>query len=263
MDDEAARLLRAELVMCSPLTRAIQTCLIGMQPLLLPAQGACAPAATSQRPNVAEAEADADVSLAAAVVAKALEVAYSQLDLEEPRQQQATVMTAHTVMLNPNLREKRNFGGKDSSGKWCGAALTAGVHAELSTLYADVPSTAEALCTVPLDLSAVENKWWLGSKESEVHVSERIAELLAQLRFAPQSTIVLVGHSHYFREMLRHFRSPNCKASDATGAPIDGGDLDAKKLSNAGIARCEFDWGANEAKPVTEVQLLFNSELVT
>ena len=141
MTDEAQRLLRAELIMCSPLTRAIETCLIGLQPLLLPAHpvegGSAAETGSSGR---------------------------------------------HGVLLNPNLREKRNFGGKDSSGKWVGSSIQSGVHAELTKLYADTPSVAESLKKVPLELSYVQNQWWLGSKESEKHVAERIGELLAQVR---------------------------------------------------------------------------------
>ena len=53
---------------------------------------------------------------------------------------------------------------------------------ELTKLYADTPSVAESLKKVPLELSYVQNQWWLGSKESEKHVVERIGELLAQVR---------------------------------------------------------------------------------
>ena len=82
------------------------------------------------------------------------------------------------------------------------------------------------------------------------------------MRFAPQRSIVLVGHSHYFREMLRHFRSDECVALDASGFPIEPKDLDTKKLSNAGIARVELDFEASEVTPVREFQLLFQTELI-
>ena len=207
--DEAKALQGAAVIMASPLTRAVQTCLIGLQPVLLPAGGAARP-----------------------------------------------------VLLNPNMREKRNFGGKDSSGKWCGEALLCGVNPnptlpltttltqpkpqrcgeallsgvreEIGKLYAGMPEVGAALATIPLELTHVQvsafgrhrlpsllaiwncssshprvvlvglpiaeiavdcgllmavrsrthvqNKWWLGSKESEAHVADRIGELLAQVR---------------------------------------------------------------------------------
>jgi len=108
----------------------------------------------------------------------------------------------------------------------------------------------------------VQNKWWLGSAESEAHVADRIQELLAQVRFCPQPSLVLVGHSHYFRELLRHFRAKECRAVDATGVAIDAKDLESKKLTNAGIARCELDWDADAEKPVAEVALLFHTDLI-
>jgi len=208
--DEAKALQGAAVIMASPLTRAVQTCLIGLQPVLLPAGGAARP-----------------------------------------------------VLLNPNMREKRNFGGKDSSGKWCGEALLSGVREEIGKLYAGMPEVGAALATIPLELTHVQNKWWLGSKESEAHVADRIGELLAQVRFCPETSLVLVGHSHYFREMVRHFCAEGCVALDAVGTPIAASDLAAKKLSNAGLARCELDWAASEDKPICELRLLFGTELVS
>ena len=81
------------------------------------------------------------------------------------------------ISLNPNLREKRNTLGKDSSGKWKGDEVTHGVQVELEKLYADEPETAKALATVPLLLNHVQNRWWLGSAESEAAVADRIAEV--------------------------------------------------------------------------------------
>mmetsp|Transcript_6825 Transcript_6825/g.15324 ORF Transcript_6825/g.15324 Transcript_6825/m.15324 type:complete len:230 (+) Transcript_6825:666-1355(+) len=138
----AEEMAGAELIMCSPLTRALQTCLIGLQPILVPADG-----------------------------------------------------IGRGVLLNPNLREKRNFGGKDSSGKWVGDKLQEGVHSALRMLYADSPSTAEALIGVPLDLKNVQDKWWLGSAESEHHVVDRITETMSQACALVQPTAPFVHFS--------------------------------------------------------------------
>lgn len=207
--DAAATLASAQAVWCSPLTRAVQTCLIGLQPMLLP-EG----------------------------------------------------LPARAVALNPNLREKRNFGGKDSSGKWVGSAILKGVHEALGSLYSDAPTTAEALAEVPLELGQVQNKWWLGEKEGEKHVEERIAELLYQVRFCSAASIVLVGHSHYFREAFRRFCVDGCQLTDASGGALDAATLCSKKLSNAGIVKCELDFASQPSRPITSVQLLFATRLV-
>lgn len=206
----AEELLAVPAVMCSPLTRAVQTCLIGLEPLLL--QEGCDP---------------------------------------------------YSVALNPNLREKRNLGGKDSSGKWTGAALKKGVAAETAKLYSDAPERAETLNRVELGLSQVQNKWWLGSKESEPAVYERIAELLSQVRYSNFESQVLVGHSHYFREMFRKFASGSCVLLDAEGKAMEKEEMCAKKLSNAGIAKVVLDFGADADAPLMSVQLLFGTKLIS
>ena len=80
---------------------------------------------------------------------------------------------------------------------------------------------------------------------------------------------MLVGHSHYFRELHRDFRHPSCTLADASSnnpaAPpseLDPAELDSKKLSNVGVARCEFDFGVSSTAPVVSVELLFDTALV-
>lgn len=204
--DAASEVLGVEGVMCSPLTRAVETCLIGLEPLLLRGDGRSA----------------ADGA---------------------PR----------TVLLNPNLREKRNFGGKDSSGRWKGEALRAGVRGAIRELLADAPERAAALCAVPLDLTHVHEKWWLNSAEADGAVADRLAELLFQIRFSRAASQALVGHSHFFRELFRHFLAPGCTLRDAAGRTLDVAALASRKLSNAGIARCELDFDAHPQTPVVAV----------
>ena len=82
--------------------------------------------------------------------------------------------------------------------------------------------------------------------------------------FSPHQSVVLVGHSHYFREMLRHFRAPGCEAFDTAGEAIRTEDLEKKKLSNAGVAKCTltFDDAKAVGTPLTSVELLFETKLV-
>jgi len=224
---QAHDLLSADAVMCSPLTRAVQTCLIGLEPMLL--RGGTYTSSTT-----ATCEPDAP-----------------------------PIAAPQPVTLNPNLREKRNVGGKDSSGKWVGEKITTGVHAELTKLLGDEPERAAALKTVPLDLAYVHTRWWLGSKESSDGVRERVEELLHQVRFDPAPSQVLVGHSHYFREMFRHFAAPDCTLTDGAGHPLPADQMGSKKLSNAGVARCELDFGSHPKAPLVAVQLLFHTQLVS
>lgn len=201
---DAAEVMKAQLVVCSPLTRAIQTCLVALGPLL--ASG------------------------------------------------------AHRVQLNPNAREKRNFGGKDSSGKHIGEAISVAMEQAMRELFPEAEAKAEELLRPRLDLELVQTQWWLGSKEDGSHVVERTAELLSQLRYCEAQSIVLVGHSHYFRELFRQFM-PDAVAMSAAQNPY-GDALRQKKLSNCGIAAVEMDWAAEPDRPVAKVRLLFDTALV-
>ena len=213
---DADEFLRAQLVVCSPLTRAIQTCLVGVAPLL------GTHGTGSDRPR------------------------------------------GH-VLLNPNAREKRNFGGKDSSGQWFGKAIVDGIGRAMRELYpaaaeADGAGRAERLLQVDFDLELVQMQWWLGSKEAEEQVVERTAELLAQLRYCESTSIVVVGHSHYFRELFRSFMDAST-VQQGSGMP-DLQDLQQKKLMNCGVAAVDFDWALGDEKPIRGVRLLFGTELV-
>eukprot|EP00966_Prymnesium_polylepis_P154549 3568543-Prymnesium_polylepis.1 len=266
---EAAALMASDAVMCSPLTRAIETCLIGLQPMLT-------------APTAAGGE--------------------------------------HVVVLNPNLREKRNFGGKDSSGQWVGEAIVTGVHAALDELYRAAPERAAALNSVELELSLARNKWWLGSKESGALVAERIDELFAQARRAHAALSLAASRvAHLLTRApwpllpgeVQHgqldgpgrplallsrgapgmcaarpsssrpppalplacvrvacgarafaVRSEGCTLAAADGTAMDATQLDSKKLSNAGVIRCELDFEASPTKPIVATQLCFATTLI-
>jgi broad specificity phosphatase PhoE len=202
-------MLKADVILCSPLTRAVETFLIGLKPMF-----------------------DAGM---------------------------------RSVILNPNLREKRNFGGKDSSGKWMGEQIPKGVRQALVELYGNEPTSVEPLLSVDLKIEQVMNKWWLGSKESDDAVRDRIEDMLHQLQFTSAQSIVLVGHSHFFRELLRQFRTEGCSYALNDGSKGDPAELKSKKLSNAGIAKLDIDFSdfsSVHKKVVKAVELLFSSELV-
>ena len=103
-------------------------------------------------------------------------------------------------------------------------------------------------------------QWWLGSKEAEEQVVERTAELLAQLRYCESTSIVVVGHSHYFRELFRSFIDASA-LQQGSGMP-DLQELQKKKLMNCGVAAVDVDWSLGAEKPIRGVRLLFGTELV-
>jgi len=90
-------------------------------------------------------------------------------------------------------------------------------------------------------------------------VAARLAEFMRQVRYAPEEAIVLVGHSHWIRELLR----ANLHASVAAAEPAFAKQLRSRKLSNCGVARLDLDFGEGAAAtPIVGVRLLAGTTLV-
>jgi len=160
------------------------------------------------------------------------------------------------VRLVPNAREKRNVGGLDTSGQEVGDGIMPRV--KNCTIEAGISADeTAALCSLDFDFTEVQYKWWNENSESSETVQARMEDFMAQVRFGPEESIIIVGHSHYFREIFMEFINPDF----ATAAPGLVEDLQKKKLVNAGVARVELDFEKGE-KMITEVELLFETTLV-
>lgn len=180
-------LLGVQLIASSPLTRASQTALIGLGPLL--------------------------------------------------------AHTGRPLRLMPNLREKKNLGGLDSSGAAVGAGVIERLAATTRDLYRDAPAAAEAmLAGVRVETREVEGRWWTDIVESKEEVRGRLRELLWQLQFAPEQRIALVGHSHFLRELFRAHLSAAFREADGAQAER----LCTQLISNCGLVALELDFSGGE-----------------
>jgi broad specificity phosphatase PhoE len=209
--DREAALLRdlcgAKLILCSPLTRALQTCLIALG-------HAC--------------------------------------NLRSP---------GRHVHLAPNAREKRNHGAVDSIGCAIGEAeVRARLMQTTAELYeGDADAASRAVGGIELEDLEVRQRWWCTSPaESELEVHQRLAEFVRQIQYASEETIVLVGHSHWIRELLREYLHASVGRRD----PEFAKRLASRKLSNCGVARLAFDFDESDETPITDVQLLCGTGLV-
>lgn len=154
----ARHLIGCEAFWASPLTRALQTALIALEPLLQ----------SSSPPR--------------------------RLDLKA------------------NVREKKNWGGLDSIGRVCGVMCHQRALEELRELDADSggPSAAEVakLSKIQVDPLEAQEEWWADGVESDKNLEARLHEFLDQIQHAPQSRIVVVAHSHLFRNIFKRFLHP-------------------------------------------------------
>merc|ERR1712224_343606 len=108
---------------------------------------------------------------------------------------------------------------------------------------------------VDVDTTEADNKWWNDSKESSSAVKERLDEFLRQLRYLREERIVVVGHSHFYRTLLQQKMHSSAKVA----APATRSDVCSKKLANCGIMAITLDCRKGSDRPITEVELLFDT----
>lgn len=202
---ENAMLLKPDVVYVSPLTRAIQTAVIGLQKVL-------------SQPGYGE------------------------------------------LVLMANAREKQNFGGFDSKPHAIGSDVIKRTLDELVLLYKgkdNMKTVVDEFGKLTFDTEEVQDRWWNNvSAESDTQVKARLDAFMAQLKYSPHKTIVVVGHSHFFRAVFKQFLSTEFKETNKEFAR----QLSTMKLPNCGVAQLDLD-PASESGLVTNVELLLGSQL--
>jgi hypothetical protein len=75
-------------------------------------------------------------------------------------------------------------------------------------------------------------------EQDDFSLTSRLDELLHQAEHSAAETIVLVGHSHFFREVFRRFLHPTFHLTD----PHLARTLQSKSIPNCTVLACEFDF---------------------
>lgn len=209
----ARAMLGADAFYVSPLTRAIQTAVIGLGPGLLGSEA------------------------------------------EE----------AGELMLMGSAREKQNFGGRDSMSTKTGADILRNAHRELCDLYNEDPDDQEEIDRVfgrlRFDVRDAEEEWWCPeNSDSKKELGHRLDDFISQLLYTPHRTAVVVGHSHFFREVYRKFLSAEWERSNVKFSK----ELKQGKMDNCGVVRVELD-AARELSdgPIVSAELVLGSKQIS
>ena len=187
------------------------------------------------------------------------------------RATQTALLTCHghpalesdPLILLRNLREVKNFGSFDTVGKYMGDGIRNNVENKLTRdLGNDV---ATDLLKVKIDPYDAQDSWWtpLQEKESKDMVDYRFKLLWAFLRYGTDAdTAILVGHSHFFRHMVRAYLSQEYKEKEPKWTKL----LHNSKLDNAGCLRVIVEWDTTKGPmnhPVIQsAHLVFGSKLI-
>jgi len=172
-----------------------------------------------------------------------------------------TQAKGHTNMfLMANAREKQNFGGLDSRPTMTGIGVLQRSLDELKALYqGDEAEIIETFNQLHFDVRDVEGIWWEeAASENKDQLQVRMDEFMSQLLYSPHQSVVVVGHSHFFREVFRRYLSSDFKDQNNKLAT----EITKQKLMNCGVARLELDPTRGVGgEPIMNVQLVLETTL--
>jgi broad specificity phosphatase PhoE len=111
--------------------------------------------------------------------------------------------------------------------------------------------------SIRVDTNNTNDEWWNCIKEDESDARERIAEFLVEMKLSPCENIIAVGHSHFIRHLCRHFLAPQCHEA----YPQESTLLGKHTISNCGVLAVKADFSLPVDKCITDLYLMFGSEL--
>lgn len=163
------------------------------------------------------------------------------------------------IQLQRNLREAKNVGSFDTVGRFEGDEIKEKVQEEL-----EKQNIGRCIHGVTIDSHDATRCWWtkLSDKERKEDVYNRQSCLWRKLRFGnDHEVLILVGHSHFFRELCKNFLSRNFRKSNAKLAE----KLTKLKLDNAACLCIEVEWDCTPAclydePAIVDAELMFGSK---
>mmetsp|Transcript_40011 Transcript_40011/g.101622 ORF Transcript_40011/g.101622 Transcript_40011/m.101622 type:complete len:609 (+) Transcript_40011:132-1958(+) len=169
------------------------------------------------------------------------------------------------VVLMPNAREKHNLGGMDTVSTKTGVSILHGVLKKLRDLSrdakdGDATGAPETFGRLRFDITATEEQWWSeGRSEPKAQVQLRMREFMSQLLYSPHRSIVVVGHSLFFKAVMKCYLNEEFK----TKQPDFAERVSKMKLMNCGILRLELDPQRGlDGNPIMDARLVLGSELI-
>lgn len=156
-----SRLTEAEHAWISPLTRCLQTALVGLLPLY-----------------------------------------------EQPPDEGAAKGGGLALTLKPIVREQKSFGW-DNIGAARGDGCRARACRKLQKLKLAPKADMAAMLAVSLDAREAQRSWWTRTVESRAKARARALELLHALLRSEHSTVIVVSHSNFLRELFAATLSAN------------------------------------------------------
>eukprot|EP00668_Euglena_longa_P019016 GGOE01023703.1.p1 GENE.GGOE01023703.1~~GGOE01023703.1.p1 ORF type:complete len:458 (-),score=116.06 GGOE01023703.1:711-2084(-) len=191
--------MNAEVVFCSPFTRAIQTCLLALE----------------GHPTL--------------------------------RQKGITLLSS--------AREIKKLGGFDSVGKASGDRIVARVKEQMCSI---MPSQDVGRLIPRIDLYNTVSEWWtpLNSTDTTRSLNERFEDFMCTLKYREEKSMIVVGHSLFFLDLLNRYLSPEFRKKN----PELSHDLRTRKLANVACMGLTIDFSQTYPQ-VVDAELMFGTAL--
>ncbi|GAB5362040.1 hypothetical protein AAMO2058_000764000 [Amorphochlora amoebiformis] len=244
--------LNAEMIFCSPLARAVQTALVGLRnhPLFQ----------TDQKRESGNQGTDLEGE-------EESKPEDSESDTSTSPTSSMQINQGPRMILLPATREKKNTSGsRDTVATVRGPEIIQSALRRLpgsrssqtaggSHMEKDVWSEVQRMSRL-VDTSHATDQWWNENPDDESSMRERLDDLMSVLQFSPFKKIIVVGHSHFFREFFNMYLSDSFRST----YPQIYSDLTNDVLKNCADGKGKGFNGLDAWKPtVKDVQLLFGS----
>lgn len=230
------KFLGAQIVLCSPLSRAVQTAAVVLQehPLI----AALSPAV----PGVREGEESGGLigQDGGATTSKPTSKPNSKPNSK-----------AKPIRLMSCLRERRNIGSKDCSSSLRGMDIL-----ESSQKFLNSEYRRKGLRDLRgvVDVNDATDDWWDAAAESERAFQSRIEYFVRHLRTCPETKIIMVGHSYWIRSFCAQLLSPRLRNQY--------GRLITDKVQNCGVVGCELNFEHTEPQ-IADISFMFGTKKLT
>jgi broad specificity phosphatase PhoE len=168
------------------------------------------------------------------------------------------------IVLMANARELKSWGGSDHRSTYLSDSIVDVARQGLKELYpkdTDPAGVVDNFTKMQFDTNEVQDNWWSESNtESSVELAWRLQEFMSQLLYTPHKTAVVVGHSHFFQQVIRAFVNDDMRKNkpDFVQTICNG------KLSSCGVIRLDLDPRKGlEGGPIVSAELVLGSRMVS
>jgi len=225
--------LECDSILCSPLSRAVQTAVVIFQDH---------PHVLRSRENPSE---------------NVVPESFAKRGLKQP---------ANTpIKLMSSIRERRNFGSRDCVSKYRGHAILRHSQKHLNKYYGPNATEPYVLsgaqrrslklsCGDLIDVNDCTDKWWDDDVETKSQFDSRMQQFMEYLQYCPHRKIIVVGHSMWIQNFLVDH------VSDELRSRIP--EIASEKIENCGVLACDTVFNAQSSDPeatVEDIELLFST----